>query len=140
MIIQTEHERLKTFYVKNALPFKEVWTRKRITKVNGFGRKILVKFELNCTLFRFHLLRNKATPKTVTDADFPSMNPIDILTLAAYFKEYQKDDISMGAYHSALSFLKDYVAEFCRCDYERAHLYGTKQLVAKTDFVLPEVE
>ena len=46
----------------------------------------------------------------------------------------------MGAYHAALSFLKDYVAEFCRCDYELAHLYRTKDFVATTNFVLPEAE
>ena len=50
------------------------------------------------------------------------MNPNDILTLAAYFRENQKDDISMGAYHSALIVLKDNVVEFCRCDYEFAYL------------------
>ena len=46
----------------------------------------------------------------------------------------------MGAYHAALSFLKDYVAEFFRCDYELAHLYETEDFVAKIDFVLTEAE
>ena len=46
----------------------------------------------------------------------------------------------MGAYHAALSFLKDYVAEFCRCDYELTHLYGTEDCVVKIDFVLTEAE
>ena len=85
-IIRTQRERLKTFYSKHAQPLKEVWSRKRITKVEGFGRKILVKFELNCPLFRLHIRRNKSTHRTITDADFTSMNPNDILTLAAYFK------------------------------------------------------
>ena len=46
----------------------------------------------------------------------------------------------MGAYHATLSFLKDYIAEFCRRDYELAHLYGTEQYVAKIDFVLSKAE
>ena len=49
--IRTERERLKTFYTQNALPLKEVWTRKKITKISGYGRKVLTKFELNCPLF-----------------------------------------------------------------------------------------
>lgn len=128
------------FYSKNALPFKDVWSNKRITQVSGFGRKILVKFELNCPLFQFHIFRNRPIPWTLTDADFPSMNPNNILTLAAYFRENQRDDLSMGAYHVALSFLKDYVAEFSRRDFEVAHLYGTEQFVLKIDFILPEAE
>ena len=47
LIIWTERERLKTFYSKNTLPQKEVWSRKRITKISGFGRKILTKFVLD---------------------------------------------------------------------------------------------
>ena len=37
MIIWTERERPKTFYDNNSLPLKEVWSRKRITKISGFG-------------------------------------------------------------------------------------------------------
>ena len=46
----------------------------------------------------------------------------------------------MCAYHAALSFLKDNVAEFCRCDYELAHLFGTEDFVAKIDYVLLEAK
>ena len=92
------------------MPFKDVWSKKRITQVSGFGRKILVKYELNCPLFRFHIFRNRPIPQTLTDADFPSMNLNNILTLAAYFIENQRDDRRMGVEHVALTFLKDYVA------------------------------
>ena len=46
----------------------------------------------------------------------------------------------MGAYHATLSFLKDYVAEFCRCDFELAHLLGTKKYLAKINFKLLEAD
>ena len=138
-------ERLKTFYSKNELPQKEVWSRKRITKISGFGRKILTKFELNCVLYRYHIFRNKLIQKTITDADLPTINPNDILTIVAHFRSIQSDDLSMGAYHAALSFLKDYVAEFCRWDFELAYLFGiekyfAKILVLSIDFKLPKAE
>lgn len=44
----------------------------------------------------------------------------------------------MGAYNAALNFLKGYVAEFCRCDYELAHLFGTANFLAKIEITLPE--
>lgn len=62
LIIRTERERLKTFYTKNALPLKEVWPKKRITKIPGFGIKVLSKFELNCILFKYYIIRNKPDP------------------------------------------------------------------------------
>ena len=68
------------------------------------------------------------------------MNPNDVLTLASYFRENQKDEISMGAYHATLSFLKDYVAEFCHCDFELAHVDRTEQFFSKINFVLLEAE
>ena len=52
----------------------------------------------------------------------------------------QNNDIIMGTFHAALSFLKDYVMKFCRCDFELAHLYGTEDFVAKITFILPEAE
>ena len=68
------------------------------------------------------------------------MKPNDILTLAAHFRGLQNDDISMGAYNAALSFLKDYVAEFCRRDCELAQLFGTEDFVAKIEYVPQETE
>ena len=53
---------------------------------------------------------------------------------------HQDDDLSMGSYHAALSFLKDYVAEFCRCDFELAHLIRTEKYLVKIDFNLVEAE
>ena len=121
--IRTERERLKTFYAKNSLPLKEVWTRKKITKIYGYGRKILTKFELSCSLLWYHVVRNKPTYKPIIVVDFPAMDPNDIRTIAAHFQNLQNDDISMGAYHAAKNFLKDDVTEFCRCDYESAIFY-----------------
>lgn len=138
--LQTERERLKTFYTKIALPLKEVWSRKRITKITGYGRKILVKYELHFPLFRYHIVQNKPSYKTITDADFPSMNPNDVLTIVAHFQTLKIDDTSMGAYHASMNFLRDYVVEFCRCDYELASLNGTQDYVKKIEFVLPEAD
>ena len=139
LIIWTEGERLKIFYSKNALPQKEVWSKKRITKIAGCGRKILTKFQLNCVLFRYYIFRNKPTQYTITDVDFPAINLNDILPIATHLQSHQNDSVSMGAYHTALSFLKDYVAQLW-CDYELAHLFGTENFLAKIDYVLPEVD
>ena len=139
LIIRTEHERLKSFYTKNALPQKEVWCRKRINEISGFARKVLTKFDLNCVLFRY-ILWNKPTQYTISDADFHEINPNDILTIFSHLRNHQTNDLGIGAYHATLSFLKDYVAKLCRCDYKLAHLFGTKNFLAKIDFVLQEVE
>lgn len=137
MIIRTEREWLNTFYSKNALPQKKVWSRKRITKISGFGRKVLTQFELNCMLYCYHIYWNKSTQLIITNADFPTINPNDILTIVAHFRSHKNDEISIEAYNVALSFLKDYVAEFCWCDFELAHLFGTEKFLAKIDFKLP---
>ena len=39
-----------------------------------------------------------------------------------------------------MNYLKEYFSEFCRCDFELAHLFGTKKLLAKIDYKLPEAE
>lgn len=101
---------------------------------------MLKKFELNYILFRYHIFQNKPTSKTITDANFHSLNPIDILTIVAHFQSVQSYNLNMGAYHSALSFLKDYVVEFCKCDYELPHMLKTDKLLAKIHFKLPEAE
>ena len=103
MIIRTERERLKTFYSKNAQPQKEVRTRKRITKISRFGRKILLKYELSCPLFRYHIIWNKLIYHTIADVDFPAMHLNDVLTIVSHLRSLQIDDISIGAYHVALS-------------------------------------
>ena len=39
-----------------------------------------------------------------------------------------------------MNYLKDYVVEFCRCDFEVAHLIRTEKLLEKIDCKLPEAE
>ena len=53
MIIRTERERLKTLYSLNTPTQKEVWSRKRTTKIYGFGRKVLTNFDLDYLLHSF---------------------------------------------------------------------------------------
>ena len=106
-------------------------------KISEFRRKILTKFELNCVLFRYHIFRNKPIQKIITDADFPTINLYDILTIVSHFRSIQSDNLSMGSYHAALGFLKDYVAEFFRCDFELAPLFGAEKYLAKFNLKLP---
>ena len=91
-------------------------------------------------MFRYNIFRNKPIQKTITDADFPAINPNDILTNVAHFWSIQSNDLSIGAYHSALSFLNNYVAEFYKCDYELAHMFEIEKFLAKINFRLPKVE
>ena len=48
--------------------------------------------------------------------------------------------MSIVAYNAAMNYLKDYVAEFCRCNFELAHLFGTEKFLAKIDYKLLEAE
>ena len=98
------------------------------------------KFDLDCLLYRFYVYRNKTTQLTIMDVDFPSVNPNYILTIAAHFRTRQDIQMSIVAYNSAMSYVKDYVAEFCRCDFELDHLFGTKKFLEKIDYKLPEAK
>lgn len=104
------------------------------------GRKVLTKFDLNCMLYRYYIYRKKSTQLIITDTEFPTINPNDILTIFAHLRSHQNDETNIGAYNVALSFLKDYVAEFSRCDFELAHLFETEKFLANIDFNLPEAE
>ena len=59
------------------------------------------------------------------DADFPSINPNDILTIVAHFRTRQNDQMNITTYSAAMNYLKDYVTELCQCDFKLAHLFGT---------------
>ena len=48
--------------------------------------------------------------------------------------------MSIDAYSVTMNYLQDYVAEFCRCDFELAHLFGTEYFLANIDYKLPKVE
>ena len=97
-IFRTERERSKTFYSVNAQPQKEVWSRKRITKISRFERKVQSKFDLNWLVHRYCIFQNKSKQITITDVDFPSINPNDILTIVAHFRTRQNDQMSITAY------------------------------------------
>ena len=86
-IIRTKRERLRTFYSINAQPQKEVWSWKRITKIVGYGNKVQSKFDLDYPLHRYFISQNRESTITISDADFPSMNPGDILTLVVHLRD-----------------------------------------------------
>lgn len=52
----------------------------------------------------------------------------------------QNDQINIVAYISAMNYLKDYVIQFCKCDFKSDHPFGTKKFLAKVDLKLPEAE
>ena len=85
MIIRTERERLKTLYSLNTPTQKGVWSRKRTTKIYGFGRKVLTNFDLDYLLHRFYVYQNKKTQFTITNAVFPLINPNGTLAIATHF-------------------------------------------------------
>ena len=84
-IVRTEKERLQTLYSVIAQPQKEEWSRKGVTKINGFGRKVLSKFDFNCLLHMYYIFWNKSKEIIITDVDLPSINPNEILTIVAHF-------------------------------------------------------
>ena len=91
-------------------------------------------------LYRHHISRNKEATITITDANFPSINPNDILTITPHFQNLQTSQLIIGAYSASINLLKDYVVEFCRFDIELTHLFGTQKVLVKITCELPEAQ
>lgn len=106
----------------------------------AYKNKVLNKFDRNCLLYKYFVSWNKEATITITDADFPSLNPNNILTIATRLKDRQSNESSIGAFNTSLSFLKDYVTEFCRTNVEFSHLFGTENLLAKICIEHPEAQ
>lgn len=113
----------------NARPQKEMWSRKRVTKFVGYGNKVLSKFDINCLLYKYFVSRNNEATITITDVYFPSIDPNDILTIVDHLKDIQSSESSIRAFNTALRFLKDHVAQYCRTDVKFPHLFETKNLL-----------
>ena len=74
------------------------------------------------------------------DADFPSINPNDIITIVTHFRERQTNHSSIGAYSASINFLKDHVAEFYRFEIAFSHLFGTENVLTKITYELSEAQ
>lgn len=74
--------------------------------------KILKKFDLNFILYYYYIYQNTQDKIKISDVDFPSINPNDILVIVAHLKDLQTYEFSIGAYKSNVNYLKDYVANF----------------------------
>lgn len=43
-------------------------------------------------------------------------------------------------YSVIMNFIKNYVAEFCQCDFNFTHVFGTEKILAKINYELPEAQ
>lgn len=97
-----------------------------------------MKLDFDCLLHRFYVYRNQTTLLTILDTDFPVINPNDILIFVAHLRTCQQSQMSTTVNSDSMSYLKDRVAEFCRCDFELVHFFGNEKFLAKIDFKLTE--
>lgn len=91
-------------------------------------------------LYRYYVSRNNESTITITDADFPSINPNEILTIAPHFQDCQSSDMSIEAYIVEMNFLKDYIVEFSISYIEFAHLFGTESILESITTELLEAQ
>lgn len=85
-VIRIERERLKSFYATNALPEKQVWSKQRITQISGCRMKVLRKFGFDCLLHNYFIFQNSQKRCTITDVDFSTINPSNVLMVAVISK------------------------------------------------------
>ena len=72
--------------------------------------------------YNFNVERADGTKTTLSEADFPQLNPADLLTLSTHFKSLvKKYPQCKPIYDSISGFLKDYLYEIGRIDHD---LYG----------------
>ena len=117
-----------------------MWSQNRITWFVGYCKKVQIKFDLDCLLYRYYVSSNKESTILITDVDFPSINLNDILTIIVHLKDRQSNESSIGPFNIAISFLKDYISKYCRADVEFAHLFRTENLLARNSTELPEAQ
>lgn len=115
-----------------------MWSQKKITKIIRCGNKVQSKFDLNFMMYRYYISRNKESTITITDVDFPSFNPNDLLTIVTHFQDHQWSETSFGSYNTARNFLEDYIVEFFKSGIEFSHLFGTESILEKITTELPK--
>lgn len=68
--------------------------------------KVLIKFGKKCFLHNYYIFRNSKKSLRISDADFPTINPNDLLMIAAHLKGKSDSETSIGAFTIALNFSK----------------------------------
>jgi hypothetical protein len=110
-----EAKRLQEFYKKHAQSENLIWSRSRIQACTQFPQR---KFA-NQDFTQFTITRSDGSISTITEADFPRMNPADIFSLCQHF-ENKKDSHSLARFPCGRlkNFLFHYVTEIGRRDRE----------------------
>lgn len=102
--------------------------------------KVLIKFGQKGFLHNYYIFRNSKKSLRISDADFPTINPNDLLMIAAHLKGKYDSETSIGAFTIALNFLKDYIVEFGRSNVEFDPIFRTDKLLAPIDTSLEEID
>ncbi|KAL4573707.1 hypothetical protein LXL04_020522 [Taraxacum kok-saghyz] len=72
----------------------------------------------------FDIIRADKSEQQISEADFLNLNPSDIFTIARHFEEQRfRTHTATSPYLAALYFLRDYVAEIGRFDFELFEMF-----------------
>ena len=117
--LHKERERLEIFFQKYAQPREKVWSLSAIRSVSNIRARSFQREKKNADFYSYDIRRRDETTTTISEADFPLMNPADMLIIGRHLDRLRETNLNMGpAYIAVCGFLRDYLCEFGRTDVE----------------------
>ncbi|KAL4581323.1 hypothetical protein LXL04_017535 [Taraxacum kok-saghyz] len=122
--LHKERERLEIFFQKYAQPREKVWSLSAIRSVSNIRARSFQKEKKKAEFYSYDIQRRDETTTTISKADFPLMNPADMLIISRHLERLRDTNLNMGpAYIAVSAFLRDYMCEFGRTDVELYTFY-----------------
>ncbi|KAL4559822.1 hypothetical protein LXL04_031968 [Taraxacum kok-saghyz] len=122
--LHKERERLEIFFQKYAQPREKVWSLSAIRSVSNIRSRSFQREKKKAEFYSFDIRRRDETTTTISEADFPLMNPADMLIICRHLDRLRDTHLNMGpAYIAVSGFLRDYLCEFGRTDVELYTFY-----------------
>jgi len=96
-----------------------VWSLSAIRSVSNIRARSFQREKKNADFYSYDIRRRDETTTTISEADFPLMNPADMLIIGRHLDRLRETNLNMGpAYIAVCGFLRDYLCEFGRTDVE----------------------
>ncbi|KAL4590684.1 hypothetical protein LXL04_003625 [Taraxacum kok-saghyz] len=124
--VQLHKERacLDVFFRKYAQPREKEWSLFVIRSISNIKARSFSKEKKKAEFYSYDIRRTDNTTTTISEADFPLMNPAGILALSRHLDRLRDTNVRMGPpYIDVSAFMKDYLCEFGRLDVELYSLY-----------------
>ncbi|KAL4555060.1 hypothetical protein LXL04_037671 [Taraxacum kok-saghyz] len=122
--LHKERERLEIFFQKYAQPREKVWSLSAIRSVSNIRSRSFQREKKKAEFYSYDIRRRDETTTTISEADFPLMNPADMLIICRHLDRLRETHLNMGpAYIAVSGFLRDYLCEFGRTDVELYTFY-----------------